>query len=252
VRACLNRPRATRPRRAADRPRSKAVIWDRLNGDVWGEIEGAVLRAFAEDRWVVSGLEELAAATRGRRLVASYAVRGERDPLAARLHALGFDDPYEEVVVERSLEGELPPLRKQVTLEDPGTVPIAALAEALQGTANRGLQCLKAAELASFLDHGVDRRAGWRIARLRDQQVGVANLRVDEPGVASLGFMGLAPAWRGRGLGAALHAAALRDLAAQGAGHYRDATDVRNRAMRSVFFWNGCTVVGFTRHRSAP
>jgi RimJ/RimL family protein N-acetyltransferase len=124
----------------------------------------------------------------------------------------------------------------------------------LRDSPNRGLCGLDAGALVRRIAGAAREHpgGGWRVACHEGAPVGVVHVQwAEEPGAASLGFLGILPAHRRRGLGAALHASALQLLSSLGVRAYRDATDVRNRAMRAVFFWNGCRVVGVTRHHRA-
>lgn len=108
----------------------------------------------------------------------------------------------------------------------------------------RGLDPAEALdELLEEVSDATGAQASWHLARLEGRIVGLALGAVDP--ASSLGwlqYIGLAPAARGRGLGRALHAGALRRLAAAGARTYEDAVDLDRAAMRRVMLANGCTM----------
>jgi ribosomal protein S18 acetylase RimI-like enzyme len=59
----------------------------------------------------------------------------------------------------------------------------------------------------------------------------------------TLFYVAVAPPFRGRGLGRALHALGLRLLGERGAERYVGSTDTRNEAMVHIFSRNGCTEI---------
>jgi len=64
----------------------------------------------------------------------------------------------------------------------------------------------------------------------------------DAPTEGTISYVGLLPAFRGRGLGRGLHASGLRLLADAGCTIYKGSTDARNVPMARVFEKNGCPV----------
>jgi GNAT superfamily N-acetyltransferase len=85
----------------------------------------------------------------------------------------------------------------------------------------------------------------WCTAWLGGDPVGVAfpHAGTPGPGAGTLLYVGLLPAYRGRGLGRCLHAAMLAALRRAGATAYEDATAAANTAMRRVFEVNGCSLL---------
>ncbi len=86
----------------------------------------------------------------------------------------------------------------------------------------------------------------WRVALVDGEVAGVVLPRVwpeDNP-PGTLCYVGLLPAFRGRGLGWRLHAWGLTLLRAAGAARYVGSTDERNAAMARTFEKNGCPVEG--------
>lgn len=88
--------------------------------------------------------------------------------------------------------------------------------------------------------------AAWLLAFHQGAVAGLLlpQLFPDEPEEGTLYWIGLLPAWRGRGLGRTLHAHGLRELARQGALRYLGSTALENEAMRRVFAANGCGETG--------
>ena len=62
----------------------------------------------------------------------------------------------------------------------------------------------------------------------------------DQPGCGTILYMGIRPEARGRGLGKALHRAALQRLVGLGLTVYADATRTTHLAMRRIFAAHGC------------
>lgn len=86
----------------------------------------------------------------------------------------------------------------------------------------------------------------WRVAIVDDEPVGVVlpTPYPEAPDEGTLSYVGVLPAFRGRGLGSGLHASGLRLLADAGCRVYRGSTDERNTAMARVFERNDCPVTG--------
>jgi ribosomal protein S18 acetylase RimI-like enzyme len=82
----------------------------------------------------------------------------------------------------------------------------------------------------------------WFIAEIGSDTVGVLLPQVlpDAGTEGTLFYVGVLPAFRGRGYGRALHAAGLSMLAERGAEDYVGSTDTRNQPMLRIFQKNGC------------
>ncbi len=86
----------------------------------------------------------------------------------------------------------------------------------------------------------------WRAPLIDGEPAGVV-LPTPYPGApieGTISYVGILPAFRGRGFGRALHASGLRLLAEAGCTIYKGSTDHRNKAMARVFEKNGCAVDG--------
>lgn len=102
--------------------------------------------------------------------------------------------------------------------------------------------------------HGEPDTSLWFVAALEERPAGLVLCQLanhGDTGTGTLLFLGLLPAYRGRGLGTALHAHAMEVLRVAGAERYEDATTVDNVAMQRVFARNSCrhfrTTVIYTR-----
>ncbi len=86
----------------------------------------------------------------------------------------------------------------------------------------------------------------WRVAIVDGEPAGVVlpTPYPDAPTEGTLSYIGILPAFRGRGLGRDLHASGLRLLADAGCTVYKGSTDQRNEPMARVFARNGCPVDG--------
>jgi GNAT superfamily N-acetyltransferase len=86
----------------------------------------------------------------------------------------------------------------------------------------------------------------WRVAYLGRDPVGVVLPQVysDRANEGTLFYVGVLPAFRGRGFGRALHASGLAFLACRGVRRYVGSTDARNLPMIAVFRANGCGQTG--------
>jgi len=96
--------------------------------------------------------------------------------------------------------------------------------------------------------------AHWLLAT-RDGQVAGLLLPQRFPDQATEGtlfYMGLLPAWRGKGLGAVIHARGLAELAVLGVTRYLGSTPSHNQAMIQVFSRNGCQSLGLRRSYLPP
>lgn len=84
----------------------------------------------------------------------------------------------------------------------------------------------------------------WRMALLDGVPAGVVLPQPyhDAPHKGTLFYIGVLPAFRGRGFGKILHAAGLEYLARLPVATYVGSTDTRNTAMAAVFQRNGCVV----------
>lgn len=166
----------------------------------------------------------------------------------ALLVAAGFAPIAETVVVRRELAA-LPPARHAWTLRAVATDALErAIADALAGSASRY------ARRATLVEPDAAYRARWwRVAELDGAQVGVVLPRpLGEHGV-TMSLIGLAPAWRGRGLAADLLVHALAALAAAGARTYVDETDRTDLAAQRLFDRAGCRPIALRRlYRNQP
>jgi hypothetical protein len=170
-------------------------------------------------------------------VVLSSEVR-ERE-LEQEIERLGCCRRRIELVVERDLSGRLPAVEAPLVATRPDAYPERLVDRVLEGTAGLGLDGFSGAAL---------RRDGaaWVVWRLAGEPLGVSVWApIEEQRLGVVDFIGLLPEQRGRGLGAAIHAATLRELAASGLTRYRDATHADNLAMQRVFFKHGCQLTGF-------
>lgn len=175
----------------------------------------------------------------------------ERDGKAPMVDALrpnGWDVLRRKAFVECDLRATLPPA--------PAGLRRVALAAA--GEAAFIGRLTHAAEGDPFADPEGDPQSEWNdlvryAGELFDPErwylvddargpVGVLLPQAYDATTGSIFYVAVLPARRGEGLGTALHAAGLRDLADRGLARYVGSTDVRNAAMLRVFARNGCPV----------
>ncbi len=153
----------------------------------------------------------------------------------AALSQRGFELKDEQVLVERRLDAVPVPDEGLRLVPVVPTTPLPELARIVP-------------ELAATTCAGT-----WFVLQADGQVAGLALLRTDPvEGQGSLGFFGLAPAMRGRGLGRSCHRLVLFALRGLGCSSYRDATAATNLAMLRVFQANGCSVQGRVRWYGAP
>lgn len=177
----------------------------------------------------------------------------EHPALAGMLAALpsaGFREGNRKIFAERSLAGDLPPatgprlaFAPLSVLGEEAFVPL--LAEAAAGDPFEEVTdpWRSFAELKEHAGPAFDPRA-WQAALLDRVPCGVALPQIyhDEPESGTLFYLGVLPAFRGRGIGRRLHREGLALLAALGAKRYKGSTDERNAAMARIFAANGCAV----------
>jgi GNAT superfamily N-acetyltransferase len=84
----------------------------------------------------------------------------------------------------------------------------------------------------------------WRVAYYTGDPAGVVLVNDTGSGTGTLGYIGLVPELRGRGLGRALHAEALWLMRSSGLERYEDATGYDNVPMRAIFAGAGCEPIG--------
>lgn len=166
------------------------------------------------------------------------------------LRLAGFHDEFDEICVERSL----------VDVDVDGLDPFE-----YRALSELGRERLVAEMTRCALDPGFDASAEveeiihaagphldsdlWTVVYHEGHKIGVLLLQrlPDQPGRGAILFMGLAPEARGRGLGRALHRAALLRLARSGSTEYVDATRVSNPAMQRIFAAHGCRTTDMRR-----
>ncbi len=97
-------------------------------------------------------------------------------------------------------------------------------------------------ELVEAAGAAFDPRSWYVVADGRSD-VGVVLPQVfpDDPTTGTLFYVAVLPERRGEGLGRALHAFGLSELARRGARNYVGSTDPENTAMIAIFEANGCT-----------
>jgi len=86
------------------------------------------------------------------------------------------------------------------------------------------------------------------LALFQDQVIGVLSLRVEQIGdtdqkEGSINYIGLLPAFRGKGYGKELHLTGLRRLAKLGCNNYYGGTDSKNKPMLKIFDANNCLLI---------
>jgi ribosomal protein S18 acetylase RimI-like enzyme len=176
------------------------------------------------------------------------------EPALAGLHAAlpagGFERLHTATQVERQLV-DLPCGEPAFDLVPYAQLGRRAFARLLDETGADGtlaaLRLTGAQLMGDLLEQTRDadggfQPAGWMAARLDGRLVG-AVIGLLHPGAGrrgSLGFLGLRPELRGRGLGHALFADALAMLAEAGVEHYVDTVADDNPAMQRVALAQGC------------
>ncbi len=179
-----------------------------------------------------------------------YAEDNEEDrPLRRWLEPAAFEVSREKVVTGCAL-----PLDETVelqglsvlTLDELGEVAFAAALEAaarddpFQPDGPRDA-IAELRDLVAYAGDAFDPK-GWYVVRDGEETVGVVLPQVfgDAPEEGSLFYVGVAPPFRGRGLGRLLHAFGLQALGRRGAKGYVGSSDVRNAPMLHIFEQNGC------------
>lgn len=189
-----------------------------------------------------------------------------REPLLAReLEEIGF----ELLLQSERWEGPLPADSGEgvgdIRWEDFEAVGAAGFVAALESTCAPGDAALRihgsaAAALeewtvAATAEGAPPDRRGWWVLRRGADAVGVVLGVVDPgpPATSGLQYISLEPTLRGGGRGRALAREALARLRGLGAAVHRDATDVDNAAMASIFEGLGMRRIGgLWRLRRAP
>jgi ribosomal protein S18 acetylase RimI-like enzyme len=155
-------------------------------------------------------------------------------------------------VVRRPIRGYRSPYRSRfrfVSLEKAGKRRfIAAFGKVMQGGPsgdfNPNAPAREFAILSKLAGAGLD-PSMWRIAYLKGKLAGmILAQKRRQPWKGTLFFFGVAPEFRGRGLGKVLHAKGLELLAESGCRSYVGGTDARNAAMLATFRANGCKSIG--------
>lgn len=192
-------------------------------------------------------LEYLRRAFPGQRIEASLGDGPAGEALAAAGAALFLD----QVVYRRELSGlgeEADPFSYRPYAETGKSHLVDALSRIFGAGGRTAGDALREVDRMLFeCTTGEGPPALWRTAYLDGDLAGVVLGNVHE-GAGTLAYFGLLPHHRGKGLGRALHAAALRALAAAGATTYEDATAGDNAAMQRIFEQNGCRPAGSLRH----
>ena len=159
-----------------------------------------------------------------------------------------FELYVEKLYVRRSLEGFVSPYADPfalVSLVDAGEEAfVDVLAQAMSGSLARDLHPDRPREEfheMRAMEADTHEPERWSIALLDGEPAGVilAN-RFPFDDEATFTFLGLCPAFRGRGLGAVLHARGLEVLREMGARRYLCSTDLRNTAMLRTYARHGC------------
>lgn len=174
----------------------------------------------------------------------------------------GFEVAKRKVFVERRLEGYRSPHSDPFAYRPLSLVGrrrfVRVMAEASEGDpfeddADRDVE----REFQDLVDHAGRSfdPSWWQIATLEDEAVGVVLPQAypERPDEGTLFYVGVRPAFRGRGYGRVLHAAGLAFLSRHGVTKYMGSTDERNAPMIAVFRTNGCARTGtqlFLRARS--
>jgi len=199
----------------------------------------AVARAFARtvtERWGRGGVEVLVE---------------EKPSAAAWLEALewtGWAVVRRKAFVARGLEDELPAAPTELrftSLAEAGEPEfIARLTMASEGDAFQEDGPDPQREWQELVQYAGDRfaPADWFLVDDDHGAVGILLPQAYDDSEGSIFYLGVVPSRRRQGLGRALHAAGLHELARRGLTRYVGSTDLRNTAMRLVFERNGCPV----------
>lgn len=183
--------------------------------------------------------------------------RAGSEAVEAALQRFGLKLLRDEICYGRSLPADPPERAEQFTFRAYDAVGKAGMLAVLASVIcddpyfmRRGMDALDALD-EMIEDCTVDGQLDpslWYLVEVDGVGVGVVLGRYSpESNEGSLVYMGLAPAFRGKGLGGAVHRAALGLLTKAGAVDYRDATARDNLAMQRVFERNGCTPFESTR-----
>ena len=155
--------------------------------------------------------------------------------------------------MERDLAGYRSPYRDPFTYRSLDTTGrrefVRAMAEASEGdpfedAVDRDVD----REFQELIDYAGRRfdPSWWKLASVGRDDVGVVLPQVfaDRDNEGTLFYVGVRPAFRGRGYGRALHAAGLQFLERRGVTRYVGSTDERNAPMIAVCRTNGCVRTG--------
>lgn len=177
----------------------------------------------------------------------------ESEPINAALRRSGFETKRKKVFVERSIAGYASPYDDPFTYRSLDVVGrerfVRTMAESSDGdpfedSADRDVD----REFQELLEYAGERfdPTWWMLAYLGKDAAGVVLPQVfpkhDDEG--TLFYVGVRPAFRGRGYGKVLHAAGLEFLSRHGVMKYVGSTDERNLPMIRVFKANGCAQTG--------
>ena len=198
-------------------------------------------------------LRALTARFAGRRVEAATWHQGS-DPfvhalLTAPLPEGQFRVYVEKLYVRRALDDYRSPYADRFALRSLREVGDAAfiqvLAEALKGSLARDIPDVRPeVEFAEMRDMEGPTHdpSAWSLACWDGEAAGVIlpNRFVGPGQEGTFTFLGLAPPWRGRGLGPALHARGLALLHAMGVRSYLCSTDVQNTPMLRLYARHGC------------
>lgn len=173
----------------------------------------------------------------------------ESEAINDALQRSGFGVRKRKIFVERSIEGYKSPYDDPFTYSSLEVVGredfVRIMAEASEGDpfedpTDRDVD----REFQEMVDYAGTRfdATRWMAADLGTDTAGVVLPQVypahDDEG--TLFYVGLRPAFRGRGYGKVLHAAGLEFLSRHGVTKYMGSTDERNVPMIAVFKANGC------------
>jgi RimJ/RimL family protein N-acetyltransferase len=173
----------------------------------------------------------------------------ESEAINDALGRAGFEIRKKKIVVERSIAGYTSPYHDPFTYSSLEVVGresfVRIMAEASEGdpfedSTDRDVD----REFREMVDYAGNRfdPTWWATAGVDGETVGVV-LPQAYPGCddeGTLFYVGVRPAFRGRGYGRVLHAAGLEFLSRHGVTKYVGSTDERNVPMIAVFKANGC------------
>jgi RimJ/RimL family protein N-acetyltransferase len=187
----------------------------------------------------------------GRMIEALLSLDADADEASWRALGLaGYHHEFDELCVERSLA--------DIDVGGPDPFEYRALSEISRDrlvvemtrcALEPGFDAeTEAEEIIHMAGPDLDRDL-WTVVYHEARAIGVLLLHrlPYEPPLGAILFMGIIPEARGRGLGRALHRAALLRLARAGSTEYIDATRVSNLAMQRIFAAHGCRTTGMRR-----